>query len=583
MRAVAAKRGPIVFVALGLIALGAALWSAWRLPRIDLARYAPESSLLYVQIDSLPAIAEGLTASDAWRRLAPALGLSSELDYVGPVADALGRLGLGSDEGVALGRAQVGVLVTALEAGTEPAEEGSDESASVVIRPRLAILLETHLAERTVRPIAQDRLPRVARRVYGEEATIEESQYGGATLTTARAPAGDRQMTWVVRGGLVVVGNHPDPVIAVLDTIGGRVPSLQRSFFLDRVRPAVAGDTAAVFAYVSQAGMARLIGVGPGVIAGSLTADADRATTVARLFGSISERAVQAMGYSGSFEGGRFTDRYFVLLTPPVSEALAREVHLSDSELLALSLVPEGPAEVTLIRLKQPGQTFDALLTALSANVNVGVSAALTQIAIELRRSYGVEANEPIAPLLGDEVAFLDLGSGGPVVAAFEARDQTRLLPVVERYLRKDGSRLSSETVGGTDILKSNHEDGRAAAFVGRFLVLGTRDQLTRVIGARSAASQSGAEALRAALAREPSAIIATQRDDRGPTADLFLAIANAMSASGAGPEVLQTPGASDALAHILPAVSLTRLRDGGLYTETRSAVGNLTYITWLL
>jgi hypothetical protein len=580
MRPTASKPLLASLAVVGLVVAGVAVWYAWRVPRTDLAAYAPESALLFAQIDSLPAVAEGLTQTDAWRRLAGPLGLSSQLEYVGPVSDALGRLGVGPGEAVALGRAQVGVVVTAVEAGAEPGGEGGEEPA-VVIRPRFALLFETHLSERNVRPAVAERLPLLARRFYGDETVVEERAYGDATLTTARAPSGDRQIVWTVRGGLVVVGNHPDPVVAVVDTAAGRLPSLQRSFYLDRVRPAVGGDSAAVFAYLSQAGVARLVGVGPGVIAGTLTAEPDRATTVARLFGEVSERAVQAMGYSGTFEDGRFTDRYFVMLTPPVAEALAREVRPVEAEPTALALAPEGFSEVTLVRLQRPGETFDALLTALSANVTVGVSAALTQIAIELRRQYGVEASQPVSPHLGDEIAFLDLGGGGPVVAAFEVRDRAGLLPVVERYLRKDGARVSGESAAGYDILSSTHEDGRAAAFVGRYVVLGTREQLARVVAARTAPAPSPARPLAEAIEREPSAVIATQRDDRAAAGELILAVSAALRATDGSPELLQSPEAAEALAGLAPAVSLTRLRDGGLYTETRSPVGSLTYMTW--
>src|SRR4029079_1057408 len=117
--------------------------------------YPPRESLLFVEIDSLPDVARGLTRTDAWTSLSGPLGLSSQLDYSGPVAEVLGRLELGPDDAVALGRAQVALVVTGVEAGAEPAGEG----ATLVVRPRFALALKTHTRASTAKALADARLP----------------------------------------------------------------------------------------------------------------------------------------------------------------------------------------------------------------------------------------------------------------------------------------------------------------------------------------------------------------------------------------------------------------------------------------
>src|SRR6185369_11330401 len=86
--------------AVAALVIGCGVWLSLAPPRVDMARFAPESALLFVEVDSLPDVARGLTSTDAWRSLAGPLGLSSQLDYTGPAADLLGRFELGPDDAV---------------------------------------------------------------------------------------------------------------------------------------------------------------------------------------------------------------------------------------------------------------------------------------------------------------------------------------------------------------------------------------------------------------------------------------------------------------------------------------------------
>lgn len=577
MRQLPARARAAILAVIGVVVFAAVFFLLARPGRVDLARYAPESTMLFVSVDSVPDLARQIARSDGWARLAPAAGVARELEYAGPVADALARAGIGSDEAVALGRAQIAVAVTSVEAETQ-AGGLDDEGAAVVIKPSFALLIETHLSERSVGPVVAERLPELARRAYGEQVVVEPEPYGGVVISTARPPAGERQMAWAVKGGLVVVGNHRDSVRAVLDVVTGRAPSLATSFYLERVRKQVQAERATVFAYVSQSGAGRLVGLAPGAIAGTLTADPERATTVARLFAGLAERAVLAVGYSGRFEEGRFADRYFTLLAPGLAESVAASMRPPAPSEEVASLIPPDAAEATVLRVERPGEAWEALLAAVSSRVDVAVSATISQIAIEIRRQYGVVPEDPVSSKLGDEIAFVGFGEAEPAAAIFAVREQSGLLPTVERYLRADGARLSSETSNGVEVLRSSHEDGRAASFVGRYLILGTRDQIARMA---AAGPNGGARTvMRELLRARPEAISLGVRDDRASTAETFLALSGALRHSeGASPaEVPLT-----ALDGLPPATSVTVLRDGGIFGESRSAFGSLSYLTLFL
>src|SRR5262245_6229086 len=132
-----------------IVAAGVALWY-WRSPaRVDMARYAPEGVLAFIEIDSLPDLVSGLTETQAWLELASPLGLSTQLDYAGATAGLLGSFGIGPDDAVILGRAQVAVVITSVEAGAEASPDEDPSAATVVIRPRCAIILKTRSSEST--------------------------------------------------------------------------------------------------------------------------------------------------------------------------------------------------------------------------------------------------------------------------------------------------------------------------------------------------------------------------------------------------------------------------------------------------
>lgn len=576
-----ARRNRLVFAGVaGAVLLAALAWWLTRpRPSIDMATLAPESTALYVQVDSLPELAEGLTESDAWARLAKPLGLSSQLDYAGPVSEMLGRLEMGPDDAVVFGRSQFAVVVSNLTTGVEAGEE----SGALVVRPRFALVVKTHSGAGAARRIASDRLPLLARKAYGSEVPISDIPGPGEKMTVAQGPTEVRRMVWAVRDDVVILGNDVETVRAVLDTAAGRSPSLAGSFYLERARALVEAPGAIVFAYAAAKTGGDIVGLSLGGLTSEGGTDSESGTLqVGGLLSGLAKGAAHAVGYAGRFEQGRFVERTATILTPRIAETMTTSVAASAAEPQSLSLVPEGIEEVNVVRIQRPGDTVDTLLTTLSGNVDVSVSATVTQMAIGSRRAFGAEATDTVAQIVGDEVAFVDFGSGEPFAVAFEILDSAKALPIVARYLAEGGNRSSSELYGGFELLRSSHEDGRAFAFIGRFGVYGTRDQLVRMIDARASGGRSGRE-LGRTLSVPPPPIIGTERRDDRDAAELLFALSIALRTSDGAPETLERADVAAARAEMPRATSRWDLRDGALVVETRSAVGNLSFLTSLL
>ena len=120
----------LLLIPAGLLLLAAA-WLWWNRPqRIDIATYAPADSIIYLEADDLPAILSGLTTTDAWRSLAPAAGLRTDLGRVGWLGRLSAWTGVGTAESIVLSRAQIAVVVLGFE--TEGAGGGAP-----VMRPRV--------------------------------------------------------------------------------------------------------------------------------------------------------------------------------------------------------------------------------------------------------------------------------------------------------------------------------------------------------------------------------------------------------------------------------------------------------------
>lgn len=570
---------------MALVGVALAWWLMRPRPRVDMATFAPESTALYIELNSLPDLAEGLTDSDAWAKLAKPLGLSSQLDYAGPVAEMLGRLEIGSDDAAVLGRSQLAVIVTNLSAGAE----GEGDAGALVVRPRFALVVKTHSGASAAQRIAAERLPLLARKAYGPDVPITDVPGRGDRMTVAQGPTDARRMVWSTREDVVILGNDVEAVRSVLDAAAARAPSLAGSFHINRARTLVEASNALVFAYAAASTGGDIVGL---TLGGATQEDAsategepgvlEPATPLGGLLSGVAKGTALGVGYAGRFEDGRFVERTATLLSPRMAEAMSTALVPAPGEPASLNLIPEGLEEVNVIRLTRPGETVDGLLTTLSGSVDVTVSATLTQMAIGSRRAFGADATDVLSPMLGSEIAFFDFGNGEPFAVAVELVDTERALPVVARYLSDDGNRSTSELYGGFELLKSTHDDGRCFAFIGRFGVYGTRDQLVRMIDARAAGGRSHA-ALAASISNDPPAFIGTERIDDRDSSELFLALSVAFRTSDGAPDILEREDVKAARAALPRATSRWSLRDQALIVESRSAVGYLSFLTSFL
>lgn len=544
--------------------------------RIPMERYVPAGALAFLEIDSVSDLADGLTGTTAWRELAPVLGLSSQIRQVGFLADLVGRTGLGPDEAVIIGRAQLALAITGIESQTGETEDGP----YIHLKPDFAVIIESHLSPSAAARLVRERAPVLAERVYGESIEAETQDHGGSELLIFRGPGSGHQLIASSAGSVMIIANKIEAMQACLDSIEGRLPSIAGETTLVQMRPEVDHD-AAVFGYVTAQGIRKLFEIWPGLLAGRSAAP-ETANSFADLLQHISDQAAVGLLYSSEFKDRGVTERYLTALRPEIAEALASPLKpASGASFRLLNSIPEGIERLTLLDAPRAGELPERLLKQLSPNLDVVAGVALREFVINLRKQYALEPSDSLGDSAGDEIAFVNLGDQGPLAMLMIANDKARLLPLVTRYLARKGATVTTEVVQGTETMVSSDEDRRGAAFVGDTLVLATRDQIAKLLSARSAGETIDKdEYLKRILAARPSnSSVVSYRPGVDDAALLMLALSKLTRVTDGSPELLKQDSARKAMDRFPRSVSFTEFRDDGVYVEARSAVGSYSLI----
>ncbi|MEW6731992.1 MAG: DUF3352 domain-containing protein [Acidobacteriota bacterium] len=578
------KRYILIIALLAVTLVGGSIYYFYwrdRQQRFDMAEYVPLSAMAFVQIDSLPALLDGIVETAAWRRIAPLLGLSSQLGYLGSTAKLLAVTGLGPDEAVVLARAQYAIVIDGLDGETrdEPATPG----AQLEVVPRLAFVIETHASAASAERLLTKRLNLLAHRIYGTQIDASEQDYQNIKIKIYRTAALDRQLVGAQKGSVLIIGNQIESVKSCLDVLLGKRPRLSQDPQLKRARTQLGKGE--VFAFMTGAASSRFL-----QLASLLISKQSTNTNREELANRLSAQLIDGTAYRLTFQDGTVSERYLVLLRSEIASVLANSIRPSTELSQLSSIIPTNAVDYTVIKIAQPADTLEQLLANISAHVDVVISLALRQLVIELGQQYGIEPNDPIGSLIGSEIALINLPdrTGPQFIILVQVRDKLKLLPTVGRYLRRDGSPVRSENYHGVEIVMAGNQPLRAAAFIGDYLVFGARAQLVALIDAQ----QSGAviandSAVQAAVegmsSNHKQAAILSCRLDRQSSIELMLNVSRLLRTTDGARELLQSPDIRAAVASLSPSVSTLEIGVEGLIMETRSPFGMLTMASTLL
>jgi hypothetical protein len=222
------------------------------------------------------------------------------------------------------------------------------------------------------------------------------------------------------------------------------------------------------------------------------------------------------------------------------------------------------------------------MLKQVVPRVDLVAGVALREFVLSIRKQFGLEATDRVGDALGNEVTLVRFGGPEPTAMIVRVKDKPKIAPILERYLAEGGSKVSTVDYNAVQVSLSSHEDNRAAAFVGEFLILATRDQIAKMIDAEANSDGLGRdERLAQVLTNPPArATIISYKPEVRDAAEMMMAVA-AITKSGPADQAAADQAAIDAaLARVPPSLSFTEFRDYGIITESRSAVGNFSLIS---
>src|SRR5215510_2870621 len=316
------SRKRLILASLIILSVAAGEWIYARRPKpVVMASYAPETALGYLEINNWPKLVDNLTSTKAWRELAPAYGVPEGLDYFGKIGSfslgALGPLGdliarmTGRGEAAILARSQFALVISGLEVRGEQ------------VKPRIALIAETHSDADFLREVAGKRLPQFAARAFGR-IVKEGGEDAGIPFEIWRAGDSDKQLLTAQIDGELILANHPEPLRDCIDARLGRAPSMANNFHLRNSRPLVepAGADGAVFGFVTGEGVTRLLRFWTFLVSGDTLSKAAMAGMMGDVFTNFSSRATDGIAYGASFENGAVVDRYMLLCKPDLADAL---------------------------------------------------------------------------------------------------------------------------------------------------------------------------------------------------------------------------------------------------------------------
>ncbi len=572
------KKIVLSLIVILLIAIG--LWFyTRRVQRVLLASYVPQSALGYLEINDWPRLLDRFTSTVAWQRLAPVYGIDNKLNFIGKAGWLANLTGFG--EPAILARTQFALVVSGLEVNGEE------------VRPRVALIAETHSDAEDLRKVLDKRLPELARRVYGREVR-ETGEYSGVpVISFAGENPGRRIFSAQIEGGLILA-NHSEPLRACIDTRLGRTPSMADNFYLENARPLIGADSD-IFGFITGEGVTRLLGFGAFLLSNSALRSTGITEILDEVLSDLASRTSDGIAYSTTFKNGETLDRYSLLFKPDLVESIRSVIKVNPSEPQSLNFIPSAVKDVTIFNVENPDKTLDGIEAAVSARIGVGHSFLLHQFMLGARGVFlGMKSGDSLQTAIGNEIAsFSPAKDAQERVWLIAIRDRQQAVRIIERYLSQSGppgatgrradevnrSAIVYEFYANREILNSRDAKKGSAAILGDFIALGRRGTLIELVDALIE-GQNLKAALRSVPASGPA-----------PVQGMVIGLSSVKRESGEMMSALaqrlggrqKPPSGTTTLDRLPFASSATSLNDQGFYIESHSPFGNFPFFVSLV
>jgi len=470
MRRLNKTRSAKILLPLLLVALLVA-WLYWnRAGHTDMATYAPADCLAFVEANDVTEVAQGIEGTQAWNALAGPVGARSSLLPNRWVMRLARWTGIGSAPAILLARSQVAIVFT----GAHTSQAGP----TLTIKPLATFVIETHTTQRRMRPIVEQHIEDLAKRIYGQP-ILSHKQVDGVDLSEWSFGDGSRHIAAAFAGTVAIIGNDEASVVQCVEAREGKRAALSGEKQLDDLRKKVGAQSASVFGFVSKSGVKSLLQAYALYRAGS----SSDAVTVSQIFSETIGNLVDGLGWSSRFVDGTVEERCSIMLSAGVADKLRGSFVPEDR--LALGDLPFVPADahsVSLYHFRDVEGIWRDLNSILASHADLIGAIATRPLLRSLLKPYGIDDADSFVHSVGTRIQTIRLEETSPSVLIAEALDRQGLRKVA---LQRLGARPKTETVGEFELLLSS-TDNWAASFADNYFLSGPAEAVRRCLQAKT-------------------------------------------------------------------------------------------------
>jgi hypothetical protein len=556
----------LVVVLVLLVIAAAWLWFNRPSP-VDLAKYAPADSLLYVELNNPSDVARAIQQTDVWKAALPITHSKTASDN--RLAMMAARSGIGPIEAVLFARAQVALAVTGLDA--------SEQEDTLRVKPEFALIAETHTSAWRTKPAVISAVKQLASFVYGASNCTERS--ADAEYVECSVAGGERKIVGAVDGTLVVVGNTESAVRSCLEAKRGTRPNLLSDPELVRVRSRLVSNQTLGFGYVSASNSAKLFSwaaplvmrVGPGN------------RQLEQLLAVSAGKILRGVAWTAESTGSGIEDRYLFSLEPEVVSRLQPAFEMTGRDENVWKLVPGDFESLTIYRSKEPAAAWRSLDSAVALKLDALPAVLFGTLLKSSLTPYGISDPKEALTTLAPPLLTLRPSAAveGSVLVA-RVVDEPRLRRSLAQEIFRDNN---GQIVQGLQA-ELDPELEYSAVFSDGYVLLGRTENMQPCLAAlRRSEAVTGANAINDAgkvkqASQESSAAIVTYANDE---LRLRTFISTLMMLQGRQLSAEETAGLQNTLRDYTMSSTETRLGSSGIERKTRSAFGQFsTFISML-
>jgi hypothetical protein len=542
-----------------VFALGVAGWLFWSWPqRVDMAAYLPADCLGFIEANDLVELADGISNTEAWTKLAAPLGAKSSLVPNRWLIRLARWTGIGSSDAILLARSQFAFVFTDIQR--------SEVGPTLNVKPVASLIIETHTLQIRMRPAIERHVEDFAR--FHGLTSLVRKQIEGADLADWSSPDGTRHIIATFVRTTAIIGNDESSVLKCVGVHNGKTAPLSGSQELSKMRQQLNAAGAPLFGYITK------FGVKPALTAWALDRFKSSPNTLAvvPIIAETITNLIDGFGWTAQFTDRGTEDHFLVSLSEGVADQLRSnivpDVRASEDEAV---FVPTDAYSFSTYHFHDTDGAWRDLNAVVSSHSSV-VGAVVTHQALQaLFPPYGINDPDMFLRSVGTRLQTIRLEDNAPSALVADAFDRPGLRKSTEKTV---DTAAKSENLSDAEFFSSSN--GWAESFAGSRFLIGPSEQLRTSLQARSQnQSLSSVDAYKRAqklVDVSMPIIVLTFTDDRR-SAISFIELFTRSERPAFSINASTIEGASRSLPY---AVSVTMLKENGFEWTSRSSFGLL-------